>query len=106
MSIYHDFRFHLSSDMNVHLKVYIARARLPSWFWNPQADTAAFRRCPPDTAYVTAQVRACVRLVGRVRVPCWCSHARWVNCGADGVWSPVRYVLVACVTAARSGDSS
>lgn len=83
MSIYHDFKFHLSSEINLCLKVYISRARLPAHHWRPAADGSALLRCPPDATYVTAQVRvsaaACFLLllfdVADVTVLQACIHA-------------------------------
>jgi hypothetical protein len=59
-SIYHDFKFHLSSDVTLGLKVFVSRARLPLSVWDRwEGDEVGFSQAlvsPPDATYVTVQV--------------------------------------------------
>ncbi len=59
--MYHDFKFYLSSDIGLGLKVYISRARLPGSLWrawgvgDDDPGVLPASASPPDATYVTVQ---------------------------------------------------
>lgn len=58
MSIYVDLPFHLSSDLNLDLKVFISKIKVPELCWKAAESRSVFleHKPSPESCYVSLQV--------------------------------------------------